>query len=390
MQLSRYDILSYSLLSFEFNFRCNKKEITHFDEYNVFGGNWQKTLKTDFMSYMQAKTTLAKICMLIKSHAHTQWDDLLKVNIKFPTDILNTYHINSLKLVLSFDDTYLYKMFPDRKNRIGSRPISELLKSGSTQDSLRHSLCSNIYGIDLSNVADNIISYRYIGGKDYQDKYQEISAIIDKWIIDTYSVVNNPEYTQEEISRLSSLSKNDSNFDDIFVSFDSFKKYYKNVHIMVDLYDIDGQENVFWSSINDRLKQVFKTLKPNKNIKMMINYDTDAGRIQIKDTTLYGVSGLHDIDLVDCIVSGDISNISLYFTHVTNTNADYCEFFNGCDIMKSKLNSCYIADDVKTIDTCITGDSTVSGNCSNCELSIGVKYTKDAKIKDSKNNATKI
>jgi hypothetical protein len=159
---------------------------------------------------------------------------------------------------------------------------------------------------------------------------------------------------------------------------------------MVDLYDIDGQENVFWASINDRLKQIFKTLRPNENIKMTLNYDTDAGRLQIKDTTLYGVSGLRDIDLVDCVVSGDISNVSLYFTHTTNTNAEFCEFFNGCDIMKSKLNNCYVADGVDVIDTQIDGDSTISGDCSKCELSLGVKYTKDAKIKDSKNNATKI
>jgi len=378
------------MLSFEFNFRCNKKEITHFKDYNVYGENWQKTLKTDMMPYMSAKSTLAAICMLIKKHGHTQWDDILKVNIKFPTDISNIYHINALKLVLSFNDSYLYEMFPERKNRIGSRPVSELVKPGSTQDSIRCSLCSDVYGIDLSNIADNTISYRYIGGKNYQEKYQEISAIVDKWIVDTYSVVNNPEYTQDEMSKLSSLSKTDTSFNDIFVSFDSFKKHYKNVHLMVDLYDIDGQENVFWASINDRLKQIFKTLRPNENIKMTINYDTDAGRLQIKDTTLYGVSGLRDIDLVDCVVSGDISNVSLYFTHTTNTNAEFCEFFNGCDIMKSKLNNCYVADGVDVIDTQIEGDSTISGDCSKCELSLGVKYTKDAKIKDSKNNATKI
>ena len=390
MELSRYEILSKSELSFKFNFHCGKKSLKHFEDYTVYGEDWQKTLETETMQYPSAKMELAKICGLIKEHAETQWDDILEVSVKFPTDTCDVYRINALKLALSFDDSYLYKTFPDRKNRIGSRPVSEIIKSGSTPDSVRCTLCSNVYGIDMSRIGDNTISYRYIGGKDYQDKYQEISAITDKWVVDTYSVVTNPEYTQDEMSKLSSLSKTETSFNDIFVSPDAFRKHYKNVTLMVDLYDIKGNENVFWASINERMKQLFSTLRPNNDIKMTLNYDSDAGRLQIKNTSLYGVSGLRETDLVDCTISGDIANASLYFTKTINTNAEFCEFFNGCEITKSKLNNCYIANGVGVSDTQISGDSTISGNCTKCDLSFGVKYTKDAKIKDSKNNATKI
>lgn len=390
MELSKYDILAAASLRFSADFHTDKKKTGMADKFEIDGDGLKKTVKTDFMPYTAAKIKLAEICSELKKHGKSEWDDVLKIGIKFPESVCDIYRINAMKLVLSFDDTSVTNVFPDRKNRIGSRSVTELIKPGVTPDSLRSPLCSGIYGINLSETADNIISFRYIGGTDWQDKYREISALADKWILDIYAVVTNPEYTGDEISKLSSLSKADKSFDDIFVSYAGFTERYKNVHMMVDLYDMDGRENIFWPSISERMKNIFRAFKDNPEINVTVNYDTDAGRLQLKDAKLYGVSGLRDTDIVDCAVSGDMSNCSLYFSHVTNTNAEFCEFFNGCDVMKSELSGCYIAEGVTLTGTYIYGDSTVSGNCRNCELAAGVKYTKDADIKDSENNATKI
>ena len=82
--------------------------------------------------------------------------------------------------------------------------------------------------------------------------------------------------------------------------------------------------------------------------------------------------------------------MTLYYSHIINTNADFCEFFSGCDIMKSEISNSYITDGVEVNGSVIFGDSTVSGECTDCELATGVKYTKNAKLKNCKNEATKI
>jgi len=390
MQLSRYDILSYARLSFDIRFHCKKSNLEKFDKFDIVDSNSSKTLTTETMPFAKAKYTLANILSLINKHAKTEWSDYITVNISFSTDVANIYQINALKLVLSFDDKYLYEMFPDRKNRVGSRSVSELINSGVTNDSIRSLLSSNIYGIDLSNIGDNIISYRYIGGENYQDKFQEISAIIDKWIVDTYTVIENPEYSQEDIERLSKLSKEGCSYEDYFVSYDEFKRHFRHVKLMVDLYELNGYENVYWASIKDRLFALFKSLKSAETMSLTINYDSDTGRLQIKDSKLYAVANLNDIDVVDSVISGSMSHVTLYYSHVINTDADFCEFFSGCDIMKSEISNSYITDGVEVTDSTIVGDSTVSGDCADCELAAGVKYTKNAKFKNCKNNATKI
>lgn len=396
MKLSKYDILSHARLAFDVSFKCNKKQLTHFTKLydNIIESNGSYHIATDLKSFASAKNELGIIFGLIKNNAKTEWNDTVSVMISFPENISNIYHINALKLILSFDDEeLLYKLFPDRKNRIGSRSVVSIIKPDITKESVRNTLSNEhgVYGIDLSKIGNNMIIYNYIGGENYQDKFYEISLLIDKWIIFTYSTIENPEYTQEEVEKLSKLSKLGASIDDIFVSYDNFKNKFKNINILVDLHNIQGYENIYWASIKDRIKDIVKSTNMSENIEMTINYDSDAGKVQIKDSKLYAVSGLSNVDVIDSIISGDISNVSLYYTHVINTNANFCDFFTGCDVIKSKLDNCYIADGIEIVDSLISGDSLSSGGeFANCILNAGVKYTKYSKFKDCQNNATKI
>lgn len=388
MNLSKYDILSCARLSFDFSFHNKEKNLDAFENYETTEDSGTVFLKTKSLNYAAAKTELAKIYMLIKQHATTEWDNFVQVNISFDENISKIYQLNALKLILSTNEDVAYNNFPDRKNRVGSRSVGELIKPGINSDSARLSLSSSIYAIDLSKIAENIVSYRYIGGKDYQDKFEVSSILIDKWILDLYYIVEYPSYTAEETEKLSKLSKTE-NIDDVFVSYKTFKDKYNKVNVLVDLNPIEGKENIFWATIKERLAVAMKSLAATDK-KMTINYDTDEGRLQIKDAKLYGVSGLNDVDVIDCVISGDVSHLSVYYCHMVNANADFCDFFNGCDIMKSKLYNCYLSDGCTTNDSLIDGDSTVSGRCSNCTLTEKVKYTKSAHLKDCKNNATKI
>lgn len=390
MNLSKYDILSYAKLSFKATFHCDRRSIKSFSTWEPVENSGIFAVNTGLMSYMTAKSKLASLLMLMKRHAHTEWDDILEVRISFPENISKLYQVNALKLALSTDEETLYDNFSDRKNRVGSRSVSELIKPGTNADSMRRMLCSDVYGIDLSHTGDNMITYRYVGGKDYDKKFDVISAVIDKWILDTYSVIANPEYTQEEMSRLSRLSKTDTGIDGVFVSFKTFNDKYSNVNILIDLKPLEGQENVFWATIKERLAETIKATKISDKTEMTVNYDTDTGRLQIKDSRLYAVSGLRDIDMIGCVTSGDISHLSLYFCHILNASADFCDFFNGCVATKSKLNNCYVSDGSTLNDCIIDGDSTISGDLQGCVLTSKVKYTKSAHLKDCKNNATKI
>lgn len=390
MELSKYDILSYAKISYKVSFRCNKENLEHFSDYDFEDINGVISIKTDLMPYSTAKSYIAKLFMNIKNYGKTSWDSVLDVNIFFPENISKIYQINALKLVLSTNEIILYNNFPDRKNRIGSRSVYEIVKPGANADSVRRLLCSNVYGIDLSRISENIITYSYIGGVGYETKFDIVSALIDKWILNIYSVVENPAYTPDEISKLSELMKSKTNLDDVFVSFKTFKDKYSGAILLVDLKPLDGQENVFWGIIKDRLYEVIKSLHMADNAKIYINYDTDEGRMQIKDTKLYAVSGLHDADLIDCTLSGDASRLSCYGCHITNSSLEFCDLFNGCDVMKSNISNCYISDGATVVDSIIDGDSTISGECSKCNITSQVKYTKFSKIKDSHNEGIEI
>ena len=113
MNLSKYDILSCARLSFDFSFHNKEKSLDAFENYETTEDSGNVFLKTKSLNYAAAKTELARIYMLIKQHATTEWDNFVQVNISFDENISKIYQLNALKLILSTNeeiDSNLYKV----------------------------------------------------------------------------------------------------------------------------------------------------------------------------------------------------------------------------------------------------------------------------------------
>ena len=74
----------------------------------------------------------------------------------------------------------------------------------------------------------------------------------------------------------------------------------------------------------------------------IINYDSDLGAIQVKDGKFPVCYELDGFDLVDCEVNGNVFNSNFYNCKVKNSTLEYCNFYQGTEVVESKIKSSYV------------------------------------------------
>ena len=78
----------------------------------------------------------------------------------------------------------------------------------------------------------------------------------------------------------------------------------------------------------------------------LINYDSDTGRIQLKDAELMRCFEIEGIDIVDSKIQGNIINCDLFSCELINASIFYSNLFGATDVKESKVEDSYVSRNV--------------------------------------------
>lgn len=406
MEISRYQILAGTLVgctaSFLSDSKPDKVREAVTDRCGLqFGDNACNLergrdgiyrLSVPKRDYCSAKIAIASLLSYISSECSTDQRCGLSVSIGYDIAGTDLYKLNVCKFVLGFDEEMSYRMFPSMRNRIGSKSIYR--KYPSSLNSFGDSVYSqyaaygdadaDVYGVWFGNLKGNEIVFRYIGGKGYEKEFGKIGHLIDYYAVNTYTSLTDCEYNIDDMRKLSELGKQYREIADAFGSYESFKKRFKEITLMVDLNPMDGQEATYWGLLRDRLYEIVVGGMVMDGESVKINYDTDESIFQLKDAEVDNVLRLSGIDIIDCDLSGSIDNCTLYDSRVRGSVINYSRVIGECDIEGCVVWNTYLSELVECRDCTIGGDSVICGLAENCVIEDNVSRTGDAKLRKCK------
>jgi len=370
-------------------------------EYNVVGGSDMIKFSTFHIPYAEAKIVIAKTLKWIKENAETDDKCSMYVNVSFDENKLGR-DINILKLdigkfILNFDEDFIYEKFKNRENSIYCKSIKFMIPlSGMSQPSPSSTIWKNYifakdkyYGVNLSVIKNKSIGFNYIGGKDYQNKFDNIMKVINYYIISIYDVLINPKYTKEDKDKLNKIVKKHETVIKSYKSYKDLNKNFPDIKILIDLRTAEQTVELFYPRLRDK---IFDLLIKCGMKEGLINYDSDIGKIQIKDTELLRCFELEGVDIFDSKLSGNISDCDIFNCEIEDSYIEKCNLFGSSTVKNSKLKNCYVNKNVVCSDSYVFGKMSVfSGEMENGVFKEG-RITKFARFDDNTdvNNVEKI
>ena len=333
-------------------------------EPDNLGGSGMIELVTGSLPYAETKIVIAKMLKWIKENGSTNDKCSIHINISFDGEKLgpaaNISKLDIGKFVLNFDEDAVYNAFPNRKDSVYAKSIKFIVPlSGMTQPSSANTLWKNYmfvkekyYGVNFSKIPKNYIEFRYLGGKDYQLKYDTIMKMVNHFIVSLYDAIINPTYTKEDKEKLQKILKQHEEVVKSYKSYSNFKKYFPNIKILIDLKTADQMIEMFYPKIREK---IFDLLTKADMKEGLINYDSDLGRIQIKDTELLKCFEIQGVDIVDSKVQGNVIECDLFNCEIPNSSIIRCNVFGSSEIKDCKVEDCYVNKNVTCLNSYVFG-----------------------------------
>lgn len=313
------------------------------------------TLKTGTLPFVEAKIILSKILKWIRENGSTTSRCSLKINISFDVNKIgpvgNVSKLDIGKFVLNFNEDKVYEEFPDRKNSIYAKSIKFILPlSGMTQSSPSKNIWKNYmfvndkyYGVDFTKITDGCIEFRYIGGADYEKKYSTILLMIEHFITSLYETLTNPVYSKKDLDLLNNVLDKHSNVLQAYKTYEKFKEKFPKIKLMVDLKTANQLVEMYYPKVREK---VFDLLTKADMSEGLINYDTDAGKLQIKGAKLIRCYEISGVDIVDCIVKGNIKNCDIFQSDIEDSILSEVNLFGASVCKDCKIKDSYVSRNV--------------------------------------------
>lgn len=320
-------------------------------EPDYSGGPDMKELVTGPLSYAEARMQHIKICNWIAQNGWTTQKTGIHLNLSFlpmkqklgSSTILT---MDRLKFCLSFDEEAIYKVFPDRRNNTYAKSIkriipthpfiaTENIKSVNTGNFKVPS--TKYYGVNFLKQPKDYLEFRYLGGADYEKKSQKILDLLDLFCLSIYNTLNNPEYSESDIQQLRKILKNHKKIVDGFFSLEMFSYNFPKIILTVDLQGGSEVLKSFWGTLREALYDLIV----NANFKSgHLNYDTEAGKFQIKDSYLKDCNEISNYEIFNSKVSGLISQCDFFDSTIENSHITECKLLKSNLVIMSKVKDC--------------------------------------------------
>jgi len=324
------------------------------------GGTGMIELVTGPLPFVEAKIIMAKTLKWIQENGSTNDRCSIHVNLAFDGKklgpITNMSKLDIGKFVLNFDEDKVYEAFPNRKDSVYAKSIKFIVPlSGMTQNSPGKNMWHNYmfvnekyYGINFTKIPKGYIEFRYLGGKDYEKKYNTILSMTEHFLLSLYETLTNPTYSEDDMKKLDAVLEKHQDVIQSYKTYQRFKEKFPDVKIMIDLKTADQIVEMYYPRIRDR---IFDLLTKADLKEGLINYDSDTGRIQIKDAELKRCFEINDVDIVDCIIKGNIKGCDIFSSELVDSSIFECNLFGGTECKGCKIEESYVSRNV-TADEC--------------------------------------
>lgn len=376
----RADVLMEPVLP-DFDFL--KLEQMHSKKYRLSSG---------FIPYSEARLLTQKVFDWIKEKGKTLWDCDFSFSVMFKDfGILGTPNVsrlNILKMILHYPENAVYSLFPERKRFPRSKSIKNIYPSSKFYIDTPSSLSSNsftfplrkYYGIDFTSLDSGSLRFRYLGGTDYQDKFDKNWQVIDLSIDCLRHCISSPGLTDEERKSLDSILESNQKIINSYSSADAFVKEFPEITLMTDLTTNRQIVGTLYPYIRDR---VFKLLSETRMTRGLLNYDSDQGKLQIKDSVIENAYLFESIDIFECKINGNISSCDVFGCEIKDSDIYMSNLFNGTTAKDSFFDQSYLNSNSVLIDCDVMGlNSIISGKMDGGRLISGKVVTRQAKISD--------
>lgn len=377
---SKENILQDSLVGIEFEFYSNKsleetrsdiasligkkirlEDKSHSDfiptdreykmEPDMSGGKGLIELITAAIPYSQARPTILKVLQWIQENGYTTEKCSIHLNVSFDQDKTGIKHLVSkmdpLKFILSFNETEVYKLFPERENNVYAKSIKwvtpridyNYFDGQNINPHVFHYAIEKYYGVNFQKLQKGYLEFRYIGGKDYEKKITNILYLLDRFIIQLWGITNTQKYTDLDLIELKRILNKNRPYIEILQDFRNIKKHYKELKLYVDLKSDERIIEIYWPKI---MMEVLRLISHGGLKKGQINYDSDLSRVQVRDGELDYCFELSNYDFVNCKLSGSLMHCDFFACDIKNATIDNSNLYQGTTSEGCKLGDCYI------------------------------------------------
>ena len=328
------------------------------------GGTGMIELVTGPMPFVESKLIIAKTLKWIRENGSTNERCSIHVNIAFDGSKLgvpaNISNLDIGKFVLNFDENKIYEAFPNRKDSVYAKSIKFIVPlSGMTQPSPERISWKNYmfvnekyYGVNFTKLPKNYIEFRYLGGKDYEKKYNTIMNLTEHFVVSLYETLMYPQYTDKDLKQLDAVLEKHGGIVESYKDYQAFKKKFPKVKLMVDLKTYDQIVETFYPKMREG---IFKLLTLAGLKEGLINYDADTGRLQLKNAELMRCFEVRGIDIVDCKVQGNILNCDVFSSELINSSLFESNLFGATDVSDCKIEDSYVSKNVMCKDSYVFG-----------------------------------
>jgi hypothetical protein len=324
-------------------------------------------LTTSYLPYQEARIELIKILKFINENGFTNKDCRFHINISVNEGFgkKQISQINIVKFILEFNEDKIWKTFPERKNSPYSKSIKFLVPADKLNYNTARQVSSsdfiypdkNFYGVNFNKIHENYLRFNYLGGKDYEKKTTKILEIQDYFIESVISVVNDSSFTQQNRIVLNKILESYQKVFEAYSSFKGFKKNFPEIGLMVNLDTEYENISSFWPKIREG---IFNLLTDGGVREGIINYDSNNGKLQLKDSDLSNSFLLENFDIVDCRnVTGLLNKCDIFDTTIIGAEIKESNLFNRTSAKKCKLDNCYVNRNSVLENSFVTGSNTI-------------------------------
>ena len=337
-------------------------------EPDMSGGKGLMEFITGAVPYNEARKIILKTLQWISENGYTTEKSSIHLNVSFDSKKTGINGLISkmdpLKFILGFNEKEVYKMFPDREENVYTKSIKWIMpkidynyfEGQNINPHVFHYAKEKYYGVNFQKLQDGYLEFRYIGGKDYEKKTSNILYLLDRFLIQLWHVGNNSKYSDLDRIELKRIISENEKFVNILKDWRNIKKYYKDVDFFVDLSNNDKIIDLKWP----KLKSGFiRLLTHGGLVKGQVNYDSDIGRLQVRDGELLKCFNLENYDFIDCKVGGLLKFCDFFRCQLESVNVYNCNFYQGSKIVDSKIEASYINQSVEVKNSYVYAWDTV-------------------------------
>jgi hypothetical protein len=369
-------------------------------EPDMSGGAGLMELVTGALPYSEGRMIIIKVCNWITENGYTSDRSSIHLNLSFDSKLTgNRYQISRmspLKFILDFNEEQVWKEFPMRKDSAYAKSIKFVLPRTETYIYDGNHIGQNnfifpqskYYGVNFEKLQKNYLEFRYLGGENWHKKQTKILNLLDSFLGQLWKTSSEGTFTSNNKLELKKLLTKNKNIINSRVDWRAISKGWKDVKLTVDMSSDPNIIDIYWPQIKDQVINLFTNGQLEKG---HINYDSDNGRVQVKDGVLPYCFGIMNYEFVKCDIMGEITYCDLFQCDVKSSDIRNCNFYQASQINGSKLGSSYVNASCSAYNCYVYGvDGVFSAKLTNGIFREG-KYTKEAKFIDTEIiNSTKI